>query len=212
MSELPKIEHEIRDPVHDFIQTSTAERAIVNSRPVQRLRWIRQLALTELVYPGCNDMRFEHSLGTMHLASMVFDVVTGRSATHGWVTRAGNGERVWVPSSAAGPRRRRRWRSLRRSLPRIRFPACAITMVEAPSFRQPRTHAELFRTGKRFRGDIRRRSGPRLRSSPRTSSTHGPGSPADEESPGGACRSAGPSPGSRASGGPCNSCSRTGRG
>ncbi len=76
MAELPKIEHEIRDPIHDFIQMSTDERAIVNSDPVQRLRWIRQLALTELVYPGCSHKRFEHSLGTMHLASMVFDVVT----------------------------------------------------------------------------------------------------------------------------------------
>lgn len=76
MPELPKIEHEIRDSVHNFIQMSTDERAILNSAPLQRLRWIRQLALTELVYPGCSHKRFEHSLGTMHLASMVFDVVT----------------------------------------------------------------------------------------------------------------------------------------
>lgn len=76
MAELPKIEHEFRDPIHDFIYTTTDERTVINSRPVQRLRWIRQLALTELVDPGCSHARFERSLGAMHLASLVFDVVT----------------------------------------------------------------------------------------------------------------------------------------
>jgi len=52
------------------------EREVVNSRPFQRLRYIHQLALTYLLYPGATHKRFEHSLGVMELASRVFDVVT----------------------------------------------------------------------------------------------------------------------------------------
>jgi len=50
--------------------------AIVDSAPVQRLRHISQLALTNLVYPGATHRRFEHSLGVMDLAGRVFDAVT----------------------------------------------------------------------------------------------------------------------------------------
>lgn len=40
---------------------------------MQRLRRIRQLGLSNLVYPGANHTRFEHSLGVMHLASMLIE-------------------------------------------------------------------------------------------------------------------------------------------
>jgi HD superfamily phosphohydrolase len=68
--------HEIRDPLHDFVELDRQERALVDSVPFQRLRHINQLALTPLVYPGATHKRFEHSLGVMHLARKVFDVVT----------------------------------------------------------------------------------------------------------------------------------------
>jgi HD superfamily phosphohydrolase len=68
--------HEIRDPIHGFIKISDDERRILDSEPVQRLRHIHQLAMTFLVYPGATHRRFEHSLGTMQLATRVFDVVT----------------------------------------------------------------------------------------------------------------------------------------
>ena len=71
-----KIEHEIRDPIHGFIHLSGDEMRIVDSAPFQRLRHIRQLALTSLVYPGAVHTRFEHSLGVMELAGRIFDVVT----------------------------------------------------------------------------------------------------------------------------------------
>src|SRR5712691_11793110 len=71
-----KYTHEFRDPIHTFISVRTDERRVIDSRPFQRLRHIHQLALTYLVYPGATHKRFEHSLGVMHLASRIFDVVT----------------------------------------------------------------------------------------------------------------------------------------
>jgi uncharacterized protein len=68
--------HEIRDPVHNFIHVSLDERRVIDSPPVQRLRDIHQLAMSYLVYPGATHRRFEHSLGVMHLAGQVFDVIT----------------------------------------------------------------------------------------------------------------------------------------
>ncbi len=68
--------HEIRDPIHAFIRFSSTERKVINSRPLQRLRSIHQLALTYLVYPGATHKRFEHSLGVMELADRVYGVIT----------------------------------------------------------------------------------------------------------------------------------------
>jgi HD superfamily phosphohydrolase len=71
-----KRNYEIRDPVHTFISLSQAELKVVESSPVQRLRHIHQLALSSLVYPGASHRRFEHSLGVMHVAGQIYDVVT----------------------------------------------------------------------------------------------------------------------------------------
>jgi uncharacterized protein len=72
---MPKI-YEIRDPVYGFIAFNEWERDIINHPVFQRLRRIRQLALTEMVYPGAVHTRFEHSLGVMHLATNMFDTIT----------------------------------------------------------------------------------------------------------------------------------------
>ena len=68
--------YELRDPIHNFIHFGPDERRIIDSRPVQRLRYIHQLALTYLIYPGATHRRFEHSLGVMELAGRVYDVIT----------------------------------------------------------------------------------------------------------------------------------------
>jgi HD superfamily phosphohydrolase len=73
---VPKRHNEVRDPVHVFIEFDQAERAVIDSRPFQRLRDIHQLALSYLVYPGASHKRFEHSLGVMEVAGRIFDVVT----------------------------------------------------------------------------------------------------------------------------------------
>ena len=68
--------HEIRDPIHVFVRLDSDERAVLDSRPVQRLRHLHQLALTYLVYPGATHRRFEHALGAMELAGRAFEVIT----------------------------------------------------------------------------------------------------------------------------------------
>lgn len=68
--------HEIRDPIHNFIRIDSTERKVLDSRPFQRLRYIHQLGLTYLLYPGATHRRFEHSLGVMELASRVYDIIT----------------------------------------------------------------------------------------------------------------------------------------
>jgi HD superfamily phosphohydrolase len=66
----------IRDPIHAFIFLDSNEIKILNSLPFQRLRYIHQLALTYLIYPGATHRRFEHSLGVMELAGRTYDVIS----------------------------------------------------------------------------------------------------------------------------------------
>lgn len=82
MTVIPKPLHEIRDAIHTFVRLEGAERSVVNSAPYQRLRYIHQLAMTYLVYPGASHSRFEHCLGVMELASRIFDVVTDQRNLH----------------------------------------------------------------------------------------------------------------------------------
>ncbi|MBY0528275.1 MAG: HD domain-containing protein [Gemmataceae bacterium] len=67
--------HRIRCPIHGFIRFSENERLLIDHPLFRRLRWIRQLALTELVYPGATHTRFEHSLGVMEVATRIFDAL-----------------------------------------------------------------------------------------------------------------------------------------
>ena len=62
---------EIKDPVHGFIRFTDAEIAVMDSRPIQRLRRIKQLAAAELTYPGAVHSRFSHSLGVMYIAGLM---------------------------------------------------------------------------------------------------------------------------------------------
>ncbi|HEY4594415.1 MAG TPA: HD domain-containing protein, partial [Thermoanaerobaculia bacterium] len=69
----------IRDPVHGFVRADPLETALVNSRPVQRLRFIHQLGFTFLVFPGAEHSRFGHVIGAMHLAGRVYDALCSKS-------------------------------------------------------------------------------------------------------------------------------------
>lgn len=61
----------IKDPIHGYVRLSQAERSIIDTEPVQRLKRIRQLAGSEFVYPAANHTRFEHVIGTMHLSGIL---------------------------------------------------------------------------------------------------------------------------------------------
>ena len=64
----------INDPVYGFITIpSELIFAIIDHPYFQRLRRIRQLGLTDFVYPGALHTRFHHALGAMHLMSITLD-------------------------------------------------------------------------------------------------------------------------------------------
>jgi len=70
----------IRDPLWDTIRLDDAAAAIVDSPAFQRLRYIRQLGLAHLVYPGATHTRFDHALGVYHLARRALAVLRERNA------------------------------------------------------------------------------------------------------------------------------------
>ena len=66
----------VNDPVHGFISVSYPLCFDIIEHPFfQRLRHIRQLGLTYLVYPGANHTRFQHAIGAMHLMETAIAVL-----------------------------------------------------------------------------------------------------------------------------------------
>ncbi len=57
----------IRDPLWDNIRIDAGAVVILDTAPMQRLRYVRQLGHAFLVYPGATHTRFEHALGAYHL-------------------------------------------------------------------------------------------------------------------------------------------------
>ncbi|MDO8339927.1 MAG: HD domain-containing protein [Candidatus Burarchaeum sp.] len=57
----------VKDAVHGNIKVGELERRLMDTAELQRLRGVKQLGMTYLVYPGANHTRFEHALGTMHI-------------------------------------------------------------------------------------------------------------------------------------------------
>ena len=58
----------LRDPVWNNIRVDELSLGLVDTEVFQRLRYVRQLGWTYLVYPGATHSRFEHALGTHHLS------------------------------------------------------------------------------------------------------------------------------------------------
>jgi HD superfamily phosphohydrolase len=63
----------IRDAVHGDMRFDDSEIALVDARVVQRLRGIKQLGTSSLVYPSATHTRFEHSLGTCWVTKRLID-------------------------------------------------------------------------------------------------------------------------------------------
>jgi len=91
----------VRDPVHGLIvfgengdghrkETDRIAWALLNTREFQRLRRIRQLGFSDLVFPGATHSRLAHSLGVYHMARRLADIIQKRSSK----TRDENRERV----------------------------------------------------------------------------------------------------------------------
>jgi HD superfamily phosphohydrolase len=59
----------LRDPLWNNIRVDELTLRLVDTEVFQRLRYVRQLGLAYLVYPGATHSRFEHALGAYHLAT-----------------------------------------------------------------------------------------------------------------------------------------------
>jgi hypothetical protein len=66
-----------RDPVHSLMRFDTEEERIVldliETRELQRLKYIKQLGVSYVVYPGAVHTRFSHSLATAYLMKRVIE-------------------------------------------------------------------------------------------------------------------------------------------
>jgi uncharacterized protein len=90
----------IRDPVHDLIpfSTETFEQMawkLLELPEFQRLRRIKQLGFSELVFPGATHTRFAHSVGVFHTARQLADRIRDQVGTNF------NPERAHVAMAAA---------------------------------------------------------------------------------------------------------------
>jgi HD superfamily phosphohydrolase len=83
----------VRDPLHNLIvfdKSQQLERMLwkaLCSRPFQRLRRIKQLGFSEIVYPGASHTRFAHSLGVFHTARELMSIVREKAGEERWEAR-----------------------------------------------------------------------------------------------------------------------------
>jgi hypothetical protein len=86
----------IRDPLWDTIRLDPVAVRIMDSAAFQRLRYIRQLGLAYLVYPGATHTRFDHALGVYHLATRAL----GALEEQGMLAGVPAEDRLLVPLAA----------------------------------------------------------------------------------------------------------------
>lgn len=65
----------IFDPIHNFIEFNSVEQTLLQHPLLERLRHIYQLGPAFHIYPGATHSRFIHTIGVMHVASLLFDHV-----------------------------------------------------------------------------------------------------------------------------------------
>jgi len=69
----------LNDPIYGIITMPNDKVMELIQHPYfQRLRRIRQLGMTHLVYPGANHTRFHHALGAMHLMRLAMEVLKSK--------------------------------------------------------------------------------------------------------------------------------------
>jgi len=69
----------IRDPLWKNIRVDPLALRLVDTPAFQRLRYVRQLGLAYLVYPGASHSRFEHALGAYHLSQRALTLFAERA-------------------------------------------------------------------------------------------------------------------------------------
>ena len=72
----------LRDPLWNNIRVDELTLELVDTEVFQRLRYIRQLGLAYLVYPGATHSRFEHALGAYHLARNTLSLLAESDSEH----------------------------------------------------------------------------------------------------------------------------------
>lgn len=73
----------IRDPLWNNIRVDDLALQLIDTPVFQRLRYIRQVGLAHLVYPGATHTRFEHALGAYHLCKRVLAIFKERDELDG---------------------------------------------------------------------------------------------------------------------------------
>ena len=89
----------IRDPLWNTIRLDPTAARIVDTAAFQRLRYIRQLGLAHLVYPGASHTRFDHALGVYHLTVTALRLLRERGATPPEAFEGGGADPVRRPAS-----------------------------------------------------------------------------------------------------------------
>jgi HD superfamily phosphohydrolase len=70
----------LRDPLWNNIRLDAVSLGLLDTPVMQRLRYVRQLGLAFLVYPGATHSRFEHAVGAFHLAGVALRLLDEREA------------------------------------------------------------------------------------------------------------------------------------
>jgi len=70
----------LKDPLYGFVSIDEPFKSIIETEQFQRLRNIKQLGLSYLIYPSANHSRFEHSIGAFYLAQKIVERISTRKA------------------------------------------------------------------------------------------------------------------------------------
>ena len=70
----------LRDPIWNNVRLDPLALALLDTATVQRLRYVRQLGLAFLVYPGATHSRFEHAVGAYHLSGLALRLLREQDA------------------------------------------------------------------------------------------------------------------------------------
>jgi uncharacterized protein len=77
----------LRDPIHDLIVFHSKDRSdskaweLINTKDFQRLRRVKQLGVSEFVFPGATHTRFSHSIGVYNNARRLLEVLDREGQT-----------------------------------------------------------------------------------------------------------------------------------